>query len=167
MSEAVLHMIHMRMQGGVLTKAKRGELRVRLPIGFVYDDENRVILDPDQQVQEAVRMIFSSFRRTGSTYGTMKYFRQQNLLFPARLVYGPRQGELSWAPLQRNQVTRTLRNPRYAGAFFFGRTRFRKKLPGTSSGGTKTVPREQWHALIQNAPRAILPGTITRRTSES
>ena len=150
MSEAELHVIHMRMQGGVLTKAKRGDLRVRLPIGFLYDDENQVILDPDQQVQEAIRMIFSSFRRTGSTYGIMKYFRQQNLLFPCRPTFGPRQGELSWTALQHNQVMRTLRNPRYAGAFFFGRTRYRKKLPGTSSGGTKSVPREQWHALIQN-----------------
>lgn len=151
MSEAELHVMHMRMQGGVLTKAKRGELRPHLPIGLVYDDEGQVILDPDLQVQESIGLIFSTFCRTGSAYGVMKYFRHQNLLFPCRPLYGPRRGELYWTNLQRSQVMRALRNPRYAGAFFFGRTRGRKRLEGGRSTATRTVPREQWHALIQGA----------------
>ena len=65
-SEAGWHMIRSRLQGGMLNKASRGELKVRLPIGFVYDEKDRVVLDPDIQIQESVKHLFSTFRRVGS-----------------------------------------------------------------------------------------------------
>lgn len=70
MSEAELHLLRGRLQGGLLNKARRGELEVRLPVGFVYDDAGKVILDPDRQVQESVGLFFRTFRRTGITVWT-------------------------------------------------------------------------------------------------
>jgi DNA invertase Pin-like site-specific DNA recombinase len=157
MSEAELHVMRMRMQGGVLTKAKRGELRPLLPIGFVYNDEGNVVLDPDQQVQACIHSIFSLFRRTGSSYAAVRHFKKKGLLFPSRPLFGPNRGELCWIPLQRSIVLRVLNNPRYAGTYFYGRTRGRRRPEGGRPISSKPVPREQWHALIQNAH----PGYIT------
>src|SRR5207247_4891265 len=79
MSEAELHVMRARMQGGLLTKAKRGELVTQLPVGLAYDDQLQVILDPDQQIQQSLRLVFSTFRRTGSAFAVVKHFRQQQL----------------------------------------------------------------------------------------
>jgi DNA invertase Pin-like site-specific DNA recombinase len=157
MSEAELHILQARMQCGVLNKAKRGELTPHLPMGLVYDEEGRVILDPDSQVQDCVRLVFTTFRRSGSAYSVIKHFKEQKLLFPCRPLYGPRRGELYWIPLQHAHVVRMLHNPRYAGAFAFGRTRGRKKPGAGRATSSRPVPREQWHALIQGAH----PGYIT------
>ena len=157
MSEAELHVMRMRMIGGVLTKARRGELCPLLPIGLVYDQENNVVLDPDQQVQECIRLVFSLFHRTGSAYALVRHFRNKGLLFPQRPLYGPNRHELIWVPLQRSTVMRVLNNPRYAGAYFFGRTRGRRRPEGGRPISSKAVPREQWHALIRQAH----PGYIT------
>jgi DNA invertase Pin-like site-specific DNA recombinase len=157
MSEAELHVMRMRMIGGVLTKARRGELCPLLPIGLVYGQENSVVLDPDQQVQECIRLIFSLFHRTGSAYALVRHFRNKGLLFPQRPLYGPNRHELIWVPLQRSTVMRVLNNPRYAGAYFFGRTRGRRRPEGGRPISSKAVPREQWHALIRQAH----PGYIT------
>src|ERR1700688_4578733 len=81
MSEAELHVLRARLQGGILNKARRGELFVRPPIGFVYTVEGKLIIDPDQQIQRVVRMVFDTFRRTGSALATVRAFRQQCLLF--------------------------------------------------------------------------------------
>jgi DNA invertase Pin-like site-specific DNA recombinase len=155
MSEAELHLIRARMRGGVLNKAKRGELETPLPFGFAYDDEGRVVLYPDQQIQQAIRSVFETFRRVGSALGVAKHFRQHGLRFP-RLIRQPGcLAEVGWGDLEHNRVTRILRNPRYAGAFFYGRTRFRKKLDG--GGRVQRLPRQEWHTLILDAH----PGYIT------
>jgi DNA invertase Pin-like site-specific DNA recombinase len=98
-SEVELHYIRARLRGGILSKAKRGELMSPLPVGLVYDDAQRVQLDPDAQVQAAIRLLFTTFRRTGSARATLKYFRANNLQFPRRLRSGVRKGELIWADL--------------------------------------------------------------------
>src|SRR6202521_534410 len=72
LSEAELHVLRARLQGGILNKARRGELEMRLPIGFVYDAEGRVRLDPDASVQESIRLLFRTFQRTGSASATVK-----------------------------------------------------------------------------------------------
>src|SRR3954453_8565368 len=79
MSEAELHVLRARLQGGILNKARRGELFVRPPMGFVYSADGKLILDPDQQVQRSVRLLFETFRRTGSAMATVKYFAEQCL----------------------------------------------------------------------------------------
>ena len=154
MSEAELHLIRARMRGGLLNKAKRGELATPLPFGFAYDDESRVVLDPDQQIQKAIRSVFEAFRRVGSAFGVAKEFRHQGWQFP-RLIRSPRgAAEVGWGDLEHNRVTRILRNPRYAGAFFYGRTRFQKKLEG--GGRSRDLPRQEWHTLILDAHPAYI-----------
>src|SRR6202044_212415 len=82
MSEAELHVLKARLRGGIINKARRGELEMRLPIGFVYDADGQVRLDPDTSIQTSVRQLFSTFRRTGSAVATVKEFREQGLQFP-------------------------------------------------------------------------------------
>ena len=125
MSEAELHVLRARLRGGIVNKARRGELEIPLPVGFVYDAAGRVGLDPDRQVQETLRAFFQTFRRTGSATATVKAFRDQQLSFPRRARYGAHQGETLWGRLEHSRVLWVLHNPRYAGAFFFGRSRQR------------------------------------------
>jgi DNA invertase Pin-like site-specific DNA recombinase len=155
MSEAELHFIRARLRGGQLSKARRGELPLLLPVGLVYDPAGKVMLDPDAGVAHAVRHLFATFARTGSARATVQAFRDEDLLFPARVRTGPHKGELTWMPLRHWRVLRTLHNPRYAGAFVYGRNRGRKTLDGKLT--TEKVPRDQWTALIPDAH----PGYIT------
>jgi DNA invertase Pin-like site-specific DNA recombinase len=150
MSEAELHMLRLRLQGGILNKARRGELRIPLPIGLAYEEStDRIILDPDKQVRESLGMLFRTFARTGSAMATVKEFRRKGLLFPRRVRYGPNKGEVLWGELTHWRVLRTLHNPRYAGAFAYGRCRARRGLDGRIV--QESVPREEWIALVPNA----------------
>jgi DNA invertase Pin-like site-specific DNA recombinase len=154
MSEAELHVLRARLRGGILNKARRGELEVRLPIGFVYDAQQRVRLDPDARVQESVRQLFRTFRRTGSATATVKAFREQGLAFPRRVFHGPHKGEVLWGDLEHSRVLRVLHHPRYAGAFCFGRSRQRRHPDGHTS--CVRLPREEWTALIHGAHEAYI-----------
>ena len=149
MSEAELHFIRARLQGGILSKARRGELQTALPVGLVYDPAGKVVLDPDQGVQQALRHLLETFARTGSARAVVQAFEQQGLLFPVRVRAGERKGELAWTPLRHWRVLRTLHNPRYAGAFVYGRRRARKTADGKIT--FEELPREQWTALIPEA----------------
>ena len=146
MSEAELHFLRARLQGGILNKARRGELASPLPVGFIYDEQKRVRLDPDSQVREAIALFFQTFRRLGAAYATVRYFNQQNLLFPRRLRKGLRKGELVWGQLCHSRALQLLHNPRYAGAFVYGRTQTRKGVDGTKS--CRKRAREEWFSLI-------------------
>jgi hypothetical protein len=115
----------------------------------VNDAAGHVVLDPDVQVQKAVATFFETFARTGSATATVRAFRQGGLLFPRRLVTGAHKGELAWGPLHHSRALRTLQNPRYTGAFVYGRTQSRK-LPGGKELRRK-LPREQWHTVILGA----------------
>jgi DNA invertase Pin-like site-specific DNA recombinase len=149
MSEAELHFIRARLRGGQLSKARRGELPVALPVGLVYDGAGKVVLDPDSGVQQAIRHLFAVFARTGSARAVVQAFAAEQLRFPVRIRTGPRKGELVWMPLRHWRVLRTLHNPRYAGAFVYGRRRELTTPNGTK--GFQSLPREQWTALIPGA----------------
>ena len=154
-SEAELHFIRARLQGGLLAKAARGELHVRLPVGLAYDQLGNVTLDPDAEVRGAVAHLFECFEQTSSAHAVVKQFAADQLKFPGRHLGGPHHGETYWKPLRHDLVLFTLHNARYAGAYFYGR---RKQLTDIN-GHTRTVlkPREQWTVLIPDAH----PGYIT------
>ena len=98
-------MLRLRLQGGILNKARRGELRIPLPIGLTYEEStDRIILDPDKQVRECLGMLFRTFARTGSAMATVKEFRRKGLLFPRRVRYGPNKGEVLWGELTHWRV---------------------------------------------------------------
>ena len=161
MSEAELHVLRARLRGGILNKARRGEMRHGLPVGLIYDARNCVVLDPDRQVQETVRLFFHTFTRTGTIGATVRHFRRENLLFPKRPSAGPQKGQLVWTPLSVARVSTILHNPFYAGAYAFGRSRWRKQLDGRYIH--EHLPQEQWQVLIRDAH----PGYISWQEFES
>lgn len=154
MSEAELHVLKARLRGGILSRARRGELKQMVPVGFVHDVQDRVILDPDTQVQAAVRLFFDTFRRTGSCLAVVKEFHAKELLFPRRLRSGAHKGELVWAELLHCRARQIIHNPRYAGAFVFGRTKHRRLPSGKYS--SRQVPSAEWILL-----RDTHPGYVT------
>ena len=155
MSEAELHVLRARLRGGILNAARRGALRIRLPVGLVYDPAGNVVLDPDLQVRHSFDHLFATFARTGSASATVKHFREHNLLFPRRPRSGSHQGELLWETLLHWRVLQVLHNPRYAGIYCFGRTHSRTLVGGTVE--VRKLPREQWTVFMADAH----PGYIT------
>jgi DNA invertase Pin-like site-specific DNA recombinase len=146
MSEAELHILKARMRGGQLNKARRGELEMGPPVGLVYRTDGVIGLDPDAQVQSAIRLVFETFERTGSAVQTVRFFREQGLQFPRRLRTGANKGDLLWAPPQHSRILQVLHNPRYAGAFVYGRTRTRHRPDGGVS--VVRVARADWQFVM-------------------
>lgn len=149
MSEAELYIMRARLRGGILNKARRAALKLLLPIGFRYTEDDHVILDPDREVHDTVQFLFTTFRRTGSAFATLRAFRDDKLPFPRHLRSGPHQGELVWNELRYDDVLRMLHNPCYAGAFVFGRTQTSKTADGKTH--VTDLPREQWQVVIRDA----------------
>jgi hypothetical protein len=154
MSEAELHLLKARLRGGQLTKARSGQLWLPLPVGFVYDPTGRVVIDPDQGVRDAVACLFATFERTGSALATVKAFAAEGLTFPSRIQTGANKGTLAWLPLRHHRVLQVLHNPRYAGAFVYGRHRQRRGADGRSHQVLQ--PRDAWIALIPDAHPAYI-----------
>ena len=161
MSDAELHVLRARLRGGILNQARRGALKLPLPVGLVYDPADNVVLDPDNQVRKSITHLFETFERTGSATATVRHFRTQGLRFPRRPRGGPHKGELLWEELRHWRVLRVLHNPRYAGAFCFGQTRTHKR-PGERIE-VEVLPREEWIALLPGAH----PGYISWEQFES
>lgn len=152
MSEAELHVIKARLRGGILNKVRRGEYRCALPTGFVYDDAGDVVFDPDSQIRETIAYFFETFSRVESACQTVKVFRNEGLLFPSRLRNS---ATTVFQPLTASTAIRTLNNPRYAGAYAYGRRHYRRAADG------KKILRKRdcndWLACIPNAH----PGYVT------
>ena len=155
LSEAELHFLRSRLRGGILAKARRGELRLQLPIGLVYDPLGQVTLDPDAGVRGALSLLFETFTATSSAFAVVKTFRDQQLSFPGRHRSGPRAGELYWNSLSHDQVLRILHNPAYAGAYAYGRARHTTSLDGRHH--TLSKPIDEWTVLIHDHH----PGYVT------
>lgn len=135
-----------------MSKAGRGELKTPIPVGLVYNQDNRVVLDPDKQVQGAIRHFFETYRRTGSAWATVQIFRRDGVKFPRRWMAGS--GDLQWDELTHSKALDTLHNPRYAGAFAFCRSRRSKGVDGELRYAV--LPREQWRFLIKDAHESYI-----------
>jgi DNA invertase Pin-like site-specific DNA recombinase len=146
MSEAELHFLKARMRGGLINKARRGQLEMRPPVGLVYRDDGVLILDPDADVRAAMYLVFETFDQTGSAMQVVKLFREQGVLFPRRIQRGLGKGDLHWVQAEHSRILQVLHNPRYAGAFVYGRVRTRLLPNGKQS--TTTVPRSEWQFVI-------------------
>jgi DNA invertase Pin-like site-specific DNA recombinase len=155
-SEAELHVIRARLQGGLIAKARRGELKFRLPIGFVHDTRDRIVLDPDQRVQSSVHLFFDTFQRLGGAGATVREFHAKALTFPRRLYSGPHKGEVIFGKLTLSRATQVLRNPRYSGAYVYGvREQVFRGLEQRPA--VRYRSQDQWQVLIKDA----YPGYIT------
>lgn len=148
-SEFELHIISSRLWGGKLAKALRGELRTPLPVGLVYSPSGEVKLEPNQQVRQSLELFFSTFNRVDSAMGVVRHFNKNGLKFPRKVQSGPQKGEIVWDVLGYSRAREVLKNPRYAGAYFYGRVR-RDKF-GDGSERKKYVDRSQWYSLIKDS----------------
>lgn len=156
MSEAELHILRARLLGGQLNKARRGELWMLPPIGFVYDPTGKMILDPDQQIQHSLNLLFETFHRSGTAERVVRYFSCEQIQFPRRINKGARKGDIVFVPLEHHRVLHILHNPRYSGAYVYGRTRQRKVLI-SGQPRYRRLPQEDWKVFIPNA----FPGYIS------
>ena len=148
MSEAELHLIKSRLTAGLKHKAAKGELRQGLPVGLDYDEDDRVVLTPDEAVRAVIVTVFRRFEELGSARQVLIRLREDGVLLPRR-ANGSRR--ITWAPASYPAVHDLLTNPGYAGAFVFGRTRTEKRvdpITGTVHSRDRLVPREQWEVLI-------------------
>ena len=149
-SEAELHVIRARLQGGLIAKARRGELKFRLPIGFVHDTRDRIVLDPDQRVQASIHLFFDTFQRRGGAGATVREFHAKALTFPRRIFSGPHKGEVMFTKLTLSRATQLLRNPRYSGAYVYGvREQVFRGLDQRPA--VRHRSQDQWQVLIKDA----------------
>jgi DNA invertase Pin-like site-specific DNA recombinase len=118
LSVVELKVLRQRLQAGQESKARRGELLKRLPVGYVKDGAGKVLLHPDRRVCEAIRLVFAKFRELWSVRQTFRWFRDHDVELPANPIRGTR---LIWKVPSQSLVADILRNPFYAGAYVWGR----------------------------------------------
>ncbi|WP_223838882.1 recombinase family protein [Saccharopolyspora pogona] len=155
--EVELHVMAQRLHAAKKAAAARGELRTPLPVGLVYDEAGDVVIDPDAEVQAAIRDLFAAFEQTGSAYGVVAAFTERR--FPLRAYGGVWAGQLRWGKLTHARVLGVLKNPGYAGAYVHGRYTSRRRVDPDETVHTGLVerPRAEWPVLIKDHH----PGYIT------
>ena len=146
MAQAELHFIRARLQGNKLNKARKGELRFPLPVGYVFDELNCIVKDPDAQVRSSLDLVFDYFQQCGSAYSVVQRFAREKLKFPKRSYGGTWAGKLIWGRLTDARVTAILKNPSYAGVYAFGRYRTIKEIleNGEVRSRISCMPEENW-----------------------
>jgi DNA invertase Pin-like site-specific DNA recombinase len=148
-AQAELHIIRARLHGGKLNKARKGELKFSLPVGYVFDGD-KIALDPDQEVQGAVRTVFELFEREGSAFAVVQRFNELDLRFPRRQWGGAWDGKLIWGRLTHSRVIGMLANPTYAGTYVFGRFQSCKHISpnGEICTQVRRMSQDEWRVTI-------------------
>ncbi|MFQ5705739.1 MAG: recombinase family protein, partial [Gemmatimonadales bacterium] len=149
MSEAELHILRARLDGGIRNKAARGELRRGLPVGFVWGErDGEMCFHPDAAVTGAIRSVFERFAELGSVRRVWLWFQAQGLEFPLRLHAG---AEIRWVPPSYHAIHGVLVNPVYAGAYVYGKSRSERYLDeetGQLRKRVRRLPRSEWSVLL-------------------
>jgi len=144
LSEMELHTIRARMTAGLLNKAQRGELALQLPVGLARDENGKVLKAPNLEVQERIDLIFDTFLQLKSASKVLRFFNEHDLLLPRR----DRFGDLIWKEPKVSVILSILKNPAYAGAFVYGRTRTTRDPSGQAT--TKRLPMEEWRICVKD-----------------
>lgn len=163
MSEAELHIIRARLEGGIRNKAARGELRRGLPVGFVWGEaDGEVHLHPDEAVCGAIRAVFERFAEFGSARRVWLWLRAEALTFP---LQSSTLTEIRWVAPTYTAIHHVLTNPVYAGAYAYGKTRHERYVDaqGRIRKRVRHLPQEQWAVLIPDHH----PGYIDWETHEA
>ena len=153
MSEAELHIIRARLDGGIRNKAARGELRRGLPVGLVWGEQDgEVLFHPDEAVTGAVRTVFERFAEFGSARRVWLWFCSEGLAFPLQTTPAGMPGPIRWVTPTYHALHQVLTNPVYAGAYTYGKTRFERYIDeqGAVRKRVRHLPMEQWAVLIQD-----------------
>lgn len=148
MSEVELHTLYLGLLGGARNEALRGELEVALPTGLVLREDGKVALDPDASVVSALRTVFAAFSKAGNVGATARSLREDRVQLPQRPQGGADKGQLPWFAPTRKRVRAILDNPRYAGAYVYGRTRVERKA---GKATRRSLPPEEWQVLLPDA----------------
>ena len=162
MSEAELHVLRARLEGGIRNKAARGELRRGLPVGLVWgEDDGQIGWHPDEAVTGVIAAVFDRFAVCGSARATWLWLREQGLRWPlqsAGYLRGGGPAEITWVEPTYHAVHTTLTHPAYAGAYVYGRTRKERYLDagGVLRQRSRRLPREQWEVLITEHHRGFI-----------
>ena len=158
MSEAELHILRARLDGGIRNKAARGELRRGLPAGLVWGEgDGEILLHPDEAVRGVITVIFEQFAVRGSARGVWLHLRDEGLKLPLQrhghltAAQAARQ-EITWVEPTYHAVHNVLTHPAYAGAYTYGRSRQEKYAgqDGTLRVRRRMVPQDQWEVLIKD-----------------
>src|SRR6266511_4247418 len=159
MSEAELHLLKQRMLAGKQAKARRGELAIPLPTGYVRRPSGEAVLDPDEQAQTVVRLIFAKFAELGTLHAVLRWLVDHDVWLGIRLHAGPDKGELVWRRPNRMTLQNILHSPVYAGIYAYGRRRVdpRRQRPGRPSTGRVVRGQDEWLVMIPG----VLPAYIT------
>jgi DNA invertase Pin-like site-specific DNA recombinase len=163
MSEAELHVLRSRLQGGIRNKAERGELRKALPVGLVWgEEEGEILLDGDEAIRGAIRTIFDRFIELGSVRQVWLWMRRESIQFPLRRW---ERDELQWVTPTYHQIHSVLESPVYAGAYAFGKTRRERYVDehGNTRQRMRRLPQAEWGVLIWEHH----PGYIDKATYEN
>jgi len=151
MSEAELHIIRARLDGGIRNKAARGELRRGLPVGFVWGEQDgEVLFHPDEAVTSAIRTVFERFAEFGSARRVWLWFRSEGLSFPLQTTPAGMPGPIRWVVPTYTAIHHILTNPVYAGAYTYGKTKYERYVDehGAVRKRIRHLPMDQWAVLI-------------------
>ncbi len=159
MSEAELHILRARLDGGIRNKAARGELRRGLPVGLVWGEaDGEIRWHPDEAVTGVIAAIFERFAVCGSVRGVWLWLREHGLKFPLQPTAYLRGGEITWVEPTYHAVHNVLTHPAYAGAYVFGKTRQRRHLDadGVLRVRRHKLPQGEWEVLITDHHRGFI-----------
>ena len=168
MSAAELHSLRLRLDAGRLSKARRGELVQHLPTGLVRTPES-VILDPDESIQQRIRLVFEKFRELSSIRQVMLYFLQHKLQLPRRQTSGLYAGQVLWKDPSAAALGSILKNPAYAGAFAYGRRRAvpTRKIPGRPATGRIRQQQSDWITLLHDVYPAYISWQVYEENQQT
>jgi len=159
MSEAELHQLKRRLQAGAWNKASRGELQQRLPVGLFRQHAGEVILNPDEEVQARILLVFKKFQELKTARAVLRYLHRENFLLPSRPLRGPAPHEVVWQPARSSMILAFLKNPAYSGTYVYGQYTLdpTKRKPGQPSSGRFRRPIDEWPIVVHN----VYPAYIT------
>ena len=151
-SEAELFTLRCRLHEGRWNKARRGELTRSLPVGYIYDDNNKIIKDPDRQVRSRLNYLFRQFARLQVARKVLLLFRDQGLKIPTKVWGGVRHGQIVWKTANFSTIVRILHNPTYAGAYVYGQFEYDSynRSPKTGKAKQRLRSPEEWPVCQQN-----------------
>lgn len=155
-AELELHTIRARLTAGLLNKARRGELAVLLPTGLIRDPSGQVVKHPDREVQSRTELVFATFLRVGSVTKVVRHLNAQHLLLPRQNYFG----DIVWRTPTIATVATVLKNPAYAGAFVYGRTRTVPTAPSAARRTPQRRPMKEWRIVIRDKYPAYIDWAI-------
>ena len=153
---AELHILRARMRENLLNKARRGELVLRLPVGYRRLADNTVIQEPDEQVRHTLHLLFEKFKLLKSARAVQRYFLDHDIQMPRYIQRGIDKGKLVWVKPTYQMLQQVLTSPVYAGVFVYGRRKTETQAGNPPQTQTRRVPIDEWDIVIPDVYPAYI-----------